>query len=116
LIGLFVAIAAINPIIQYVSIFFFAVRNANVTSSESLGWFMQFLTFKDWLIMYALVITPIIYMVFGLSQSLPDTVLSWIGAGIRSMGETNATNEMRSAMIGHDASSAVSSGNILVAI
>ena len=108
-IGLFAAMLLANPIIEYVTIFFFAVRTANVTSSESLGWFMQFLTFKDWLLMYAFVITPIVYMVFGLSQSLPDTVLSWIGAGIRSMGETNATSEMRAAMIGHDATSAITS-------
>ncbi|HMY90758.1 MAG TPA: DotA/TraY family protein [Nitrosomonas sp.] len=110
-IGLFAAMLLANPIIEYVTIFFFAVRTANVTSSESLGWFMQFLTFKDWLLMYAFVITPIVYMVFGLSQSLPDTVLSWIGAGIRSMGETNATGEMRAAMIGHDASSAITSSS-----
>lgn len=101
-IGLFAAMAVANPIIQYVSIFFFAVRNANVTSSESLGWFMQFLTFKDWLLMYAFVVTPIVYMVFGLSQMLPDTVLSWIGAGIRSLGETQATGEMRRAMESHN--------------
>ena len=108
-IGLFAAMLLANPIIEYVTIFFFAVRTANVTNSGIVGVVHAVLTFKDWLLMYAFVITPIVYMVFGLSQSLPDTVLSWIGAGIRSMGETNATGEMRAAMIGHDASSAIAS-------
>src|SRR5690606_34981464 len=46
-------------------------------------------------IVYGFVLLPVMYMIFGLSQTLPDTVLRWIGAGISSMGETQATEQMR---------------------
>jgi len=50
---------------------------------------------ENWLIVYGFVLLPVMYMIFGLSQTLPDTVLRWIGAGISSMGETQATEQMR---------------------
>jgi hypothetical protein len=69
--------------------------HANVTSAQSLGWFIEFLQWKNWLIMYGLVLLPVVYMIFGLSQTLPDTVLRWIDAGICCMGEVQATEPMR---------------------
>lgn len=95
IIGLFAAMMVANPVIGYISKAFWAMYNANVTSAESLGWFVEFLQWKNWLIVYGFVLLPVMYMVFGLSQSLPDTVLRWIGAGISSMGETQATEQMR---------------------
>ena len=94
--GLFAAMAIANPILLYISKAFWAMHAANVTSAESLGWFVEFFQWRNWLIMYGLLLLPIIYMVFGLSQTLPDTVLKWIGIGIDSMGSTQATSEMRS--------------------
>lgn len=94
--GLFAAMAIANPILLYISKAFWAMRAANVTSAESLGWFVEFFQWRNWLIMYGLLLLPVIYMIFGLSQTLPDVVLKWIGIGIDSMGSTQATNEMRS--------------------
>lgn len=94
--GLFAAMSIANPILMYISKAFWAMRAANVTSAESLGWFVEFFQWRNWLIMYGLLLLPIIYMIFGLSQTLPDVVLKWIGIGIESMGSTQATGEMRS--------------------
>lgn len=94
--GLFAAMLVANPVIGYISKAFWAMYHANVTSAESLGWFIEFLQWKNWLIMYGFVLLPVMYMIFGLSQILPDTVLRWIGAGISPMGETQATEQMRS--------------------
>ena len=93
--GLFAAMMVANPVVGYISKAFWAMYHANVTSAESLGWFIEFLQWKNWLIVYGFVLLPVMYMIFGLSQSLPDTVLRWIGAGISSMGETQATEQMR---------------------
>lgn len=94
--GLFAAMAIANPILLYISKAFWAMHAANVTSAESLGWFVEFFQWRNWLIMYGLLLLPVIYMIFGLSQTLPDVVLKWIGIGIDSMGSTEATSEMRS--------------------
>ena len=96
IVGLFAAMLVANPVIGYISKAFWAMYSANVASAESLGWLVEFLQWKNWLIMFGFVLLPVVYMVFGLSQSLPDTVLRWIGAGISSMGETQATEQMRS--------------------
>lgn len=93
--GLFAAMMVANPVVGYISKAFWAMYRSNVTSAESLGWFIEFLQWKNWLIVYGFVLLPVMYMIFGLSQSLPDTVLRWIGAGISSMGETQATEQMR---------------------
>ncbi|MBN0741798.1 hypothetical protein JTL98_32665, partial [Pseudomonas aeruginosa] len=93
--GLFAAMMVANPVVGYISKAFWAMYHANVTSAESLGWFIEFLQWKNWLIVYGFVLLPVMYMIFALSQSLPDTVLRWIGAGISSMGETQATEQMR---------------------
>ncbi|CUA87261.1 conjugal transfer/type IV secretion protein DotA/TraY [Gulbenkiania indica] len=93
--GLFAAMMVANPVVGYISKAFWAMYHANVTSAESLGWFIEFLQWKNWLIVYGFVLLPVMYMIFGLSQTLPDTVLRWIGAGVSSMGETQATEQMR---------------------
>ncbi|GGJ32496.1 hypothetical protein GCM10009085_28060 [Pseudomonas avellanae] len=90
--GLFAAMAIANPILLYISKAFWAMHAANVTSAESLGWFVEFFQWRNWLIMYGLLLLPVIYMIFGLSQTLPDVVLKWIGIGIDSMGSTQATS------------------------
>lgn len=102
--ALFAAMLLANPIVLYVSKAFWAMRTANVSSSESLGFFVQFLTWKNWMIMYGLMLGPIVYMIFGLTNTLPDAILTWIGAGIKPLGETQATAEMRSGMERHGAS------------
>lgn len=96
--ALFAAMLLANPIILYVSKAFWTMRTANVSSSESIGFLVQFLTFKNWLIMYGFVLLPVVYMIYGLTQALPDAILTWIGAGIKPLGETQATSEMRAGM------------------
>lgn len=55
----------------------------------------EFLTFGWWFMVFGLTLLPVLYMIFGLPQTLPDQVLRWIGAGIGDLGETNATGQMR---------------------
>lgn len=102
--ALFAAMLLANPIVIYVSKAFWAMRTANVSSSESIGFLVQFYTWKNWMIMYGLVLLPVVYMIFGLCNALPDAILTWIGAGIKPLGETQATAEMRSGMERHGAS------------
>lgn len=103
--ALFAAMLLANPIILYVSKAFWAMRTANVSSAESIGFYVQFLTWKNWLIMYGMILLPVIYMIYGLTNTLPDAILTWIGAGIKPLGETQATAEMRSGMERHGADS-----------
>lgn len=98
IIGLFGAMLAADPILEYLAKSFFATRYAITTSQESLGWIVEFAQFKDWLTVFGMTCLPVMYMIFGLSQALPDVVLRWIGAGISSMGETEATSSMRTAL------------------
>ena len=97
-IGLFAGILAADPIVDYLAKAFFSMRTAIVTSQESLGWIVEFITFKDWMVVFGLILLPVTYMVFGLPQVLPDHVLKWIGAGIADLGETHAAHSMRGGM------------------
>ena len=103
--ALFAAMLLANPIILYVSKAFWAMRTANVSSAESIGFYVQFLTWKNWLIMYGMILLPVVYMIYGLTNTLPDAILTWIGAGIKPLGETQASAEMRSGMERHGADS-----------
>lgn len=98
IVALFAAMLIANPVIMYVSKAFWLMRTANVNSTESLGWMVQFMNWKNWLIVYGFLLLPIVYMIFGLTQALPDAVLTWVGAGIKPLGETQATGEMRAGM------------------
>lgn len=101
IVAMFAAMLLANPIVLYVSKAFWAMRTANVTSAESIGFFVQFLTWKNWLIMYGMLLLPVVYMIYGLTNTLPDAILTWIGAGIKPLGETQATSEMRAGMERH---------------
>lgn len=96
--GLFAGILAADPIVDYLAKAFFAMRTAIVTSQESLGWIVEFVSFRNWMGVFGAILLPITYMVFGLPQILPDHVLKWIGAGIGDLGETDAGRAMRGGM------------------
>lgn len=96
--GLFAGILAADPIVDYLAKAFFSMRTAIVTSQESLGWVVEFMTYKDWMVVFGFVLLPVVYMVFGLPQVLPDHVLKWIGAGVADLGETHASHSMRGNM------------------
>lgn len=92
-VGLFAAFSLANPILNVVTEAFFAVKGSVGSNTH---WIINFLQWKNWLIVYGLLLLPIMLMIFGLPQTLPDAVLQWIGVNIQSLGETQATNEMRS--------------------
>lgn len=89
-IGLIAAFKVSDPIINYISTGFFAMRAAIVSSTGTVGWFAQFESFVWWFEMYGIVLIPVLYMIFGLPQALPGHVLEWIGGGVRDLGETHA--------------------------
>ncbi|MFP3405181.1 DotA/TraY family protein [Pseudomonas sp. SIMBA_065] len=96
--GLFAAVLVSDPVIDYIAQGFFAMRGAVVTSSGNVGIISEFLTFAWWFMVFGLTLLPVLYMIFGLPQTLPDQVLSWIGGGLGSMGETSAVADMRGGM------------------
>lgn len=98
--GLFAAVLVSDPVIDYIAQGFFAMRGAVVTSTGGVGVIAEFLTFAWWFMVFGLTLLPVLYMIFGLPQTLPDQVLSWIGGGLGSMGETSATAEMRGGVAG----------------
>ena len=103
IVAMFAAMSLANPVILYMSKAFWSMRTAIVTSSESLGWFIQFITWKDWLVVYGIVMLPVIYLIYGLTNSLPEQVLTWISAGIKPMGEPQALDETRRSLAAHGA-------------
>lgn len=98
ILGLFAAVLVSDPVIDYIAKGFFAMRGAVVTSSGNVGAISDFLTFAWWFMVFGLTLLPVLYMTFGLPQTLPDTVLTWIGGGLQSMGETSAVGDMRGGM------------------
>lgn len=94
-IGLIAAFKVSDPIINYISTGFFAMRAAVVSSTGTVGWFAQFESFVWWFEMYGIVLMPVLYLIFGLPQALPGHVLEWIGGGVRDLGETHAQNAIR---------------------
>lgn len=93
--GLFAAVLVSDPVIDYIAKGFFAMRGAVVKSTGGVSVIAEFLTFGWWFMVFGLTLLPVLYMIFGLPQTLPDQVLRWIGAGIGDLGETNATGQMR---------------------
>ncbi|MDR6712128.1 conjugal transfer/type IV secretion protein DotA/TraY [Pseudomonas hunanensis] len=98
ILGLFAAVLVSDPVIDYIAQGFFAMRGAVVSSSGNVGAISEFLTFAWWFMVFGLTLLPVLYMIFGLPQTLPDQVLSWIGGGLGSMGETSAVADMRGGM------------------
>ena len=98
LIGLFAAILVSDPVITYVTDAFFSMREALVTGGGTISTFSQVWQTFWWIGLYAAVLLPILYMIFGLAQSMPDEILRWVGGGIGSLGETNANSGIVGAM------------------
>lgn len=97
ILGLFAAMLVSDPIIDFISQGFFDYRGAIVGTSGAIGWLAEFFTFANWMIAYAAILGPVLYMTYGLPQALPDVALKWIGAGITPLGETSAISESRQA-------------------
>lgn len=109
-VGLFAAMLVSDPIIDFIAKGFFAMRGAVVTSTGTVGAISSFLSFAWWFMVFGLTLLPVLYMIFGLPQILPDHVLRWIGAGVNDLGETQAVGQMRSGMAHAASSGALPSG------
>ncbi len=109
-VGLFAAMLVSDPIINFIAKGFFAMRGAVVTSTGTVGAIASFLSFAWWFMVFGLTLLPVLYMIFGLPQILPDHVLRWIGAGVSDLGETQAVGQMRSGMAHAASSGALPSG------
>lgn len=109
-VGLFAAMLVSDPIIDFIAKGFFAMRGAVVTSTGTVGAIASFLSFAWWFMVFGLTLLPVLYMIFGLPQILPDHVLRWIGAGVSDLGETAAAGEARRGMAHAVSSGALPSG------
>jgi hypothetical protein len=94
--GLFAALLVNDTINDFVATGFFSMRGAIVVSAGFEGVIASFMSMVWWFIVYGMTLLPVMYMVFGLPQMLPDHVLRVIGAGVGDLGETNAIGNMRS--------------------
>ncbi|MBM2886761.1 DotA/TraY family protein [Chromobacterium phragmitis] len=111
--GLFVSMIAAGPITNFINIAFVgAFRAVQVESMTGIG------SIAGYLIGYVFVQFSVLTMLFGLSQSIPDRVLNWIGGGIGQLGEQNsmarlesgASSQARTAVMGSVAMSARRAG------
>jgi len=95
IIGLFAANLVADPIIDYIAKAFFAMRGDVVASTGWVGAISQFWTMYWWYLAFGAILLPVLYMVYGLPQVLPDQVLRWINAGVHDLGATGASGEMQ---------------------
>jgi conjugal transfer/type IV secretion protein DotA/TraY len=102
-IGLFGAMLIADPIVDYIAKAFFAMRGDVVTSTGLLGAVAQFYSFFWWFTAFGMLLLPVLYMIFGLPQTLSDHVLRWINAGVHDLGATGATSAMQARASGHAA-------------
>ena len=95
ILGLFAAMLVANPIVDFIITAFFkssgAVMNSNGLSPIA-GVFQLFW----WLTAFGMTMLPVLYMIFGLPQTLPDHVLRWISANVHDLGATHAASNMQS--------------------
>jgi conjugal transfer/type IV secretion protein DotA/TraY len=96
--GLFAAMLVADPIVDYITKAFFAMRGDVVASTGFIGAIAQFWTFFWWFTAYGMLLLPVLYMVYGLPQVLPDHVLKWLNAGVHDLGATGAIGAMQSRM------------------
>lgn len=99
-IGLFAALLVADPIVDYIAKAFFSMRGAVVTSTGLFpGALVEFVTFAWWLFGFGIMLLPVLYMVYGLPQVLPDHVLKWINAGVHDLGATHAMSNIRGGLV-----------------
>ncbi len=94
-IGLFAAFLIADPVTDYTAKAFFAMRGDVAASTGWVGVLAQFTQFFWWFVAFGALLGVVLFMIFGLSQSLPDQVLAWLNVGVHDLGATSASNEMR---------------------
>ncbi len=99
-IGLFAAMLVSDPIVDYIAKAFFSMRGAVVTSTGLFpGALVEFVTFAWWMFAFGIALLPVLYMIYGLPQVLPDHVLKWINAGVHDLGATHAMSSVRGGLV-----------------
>ena len=109
-IGLFAAILVSDPVINYVTVAFFSMREALVGGGGMAASSAQIWQTFWWIGLYAATLLPILYMIFSLPQSMPDEILRWVGGGIGSLGETSANSGITGALDSYGKSGAGAGG------
>lgn len=69
------------------------MRGGGVISALS-----NFITSVWWIGAYGLLLLPILYMIFFFPQSLPDKLLSFLGWGLNSLGDSTAVTDFQTSM------------------
>ncbi len=95
-IGLFAATLVADPLVDYIAKAFFAMRGDVAASTGWVGVLAQFTQFFWWFIAFGGLLLPVLFMIYGLPQVLPDRVLAWLNVGVHDLGATSASSEMRS--------------------
>jgi len=89
-IGLFAAMLVADPIVDYIAKAFFAMRGEVASSTGWVGVLAQFTQFFWWFTAFGGLLFPVLFMIFGLPQVLPDRVLAWLNVGVHDLGATGA--------------------------
>lgn len=112
IIGLFAAFIIADPIIDYVTLAFFESREALMRGGGVNSALSNFTTYVWWIGAYGLLLLPILYMIFFFPQSLPDKLLSFLGWGLNSLGDSTAVTDFQTSMSRGRAGSGRSDGSL----
>lgn len=100
ILGLFLACLIADPVINYVAMAFFEMRDTLQKGSGAIGLVSNFYTYVWWFAAFGLTLLPILYMIFFLPQTLPDEILRWLGGGLNSLGDSSAIGVVQSGLAG----------------
>lgn len=92
IIGLVAANAILYPAVQFVNYAFLAKFTAMQQDSLTVV-----TSVAGYLLVYTFLMFSVFTLVFGLSQSLPDRILRWVGAGVGDLGEQNSMSKVEHA-------------------
>jgi len=98
ILGLIAGMLLSDPIINYTADAFFGFHSVVTRSDDLLGAVTGLINMTSWFKVFGWLMVGALYMAFALPQTLPDNVLSWIGAGQSSLGETSAQQTWRGQM------------------
>lgn len=97
-IGLFAAMLVADPIVGYIAKAFFAMKGDVAASTGWVGVLAQFTQFFWWFTAFGGLLFPVLFMIFGLPQVLPDRVLAWLNVGVHDLGATGAGSSAQASL------------------